>query len=291
MNAWPTLRVRMESADELLAVALALEQEAAARYRELSSRMATRGESVISDQFGKLAAMKNRHASDILERGERTLGHSLKPLGKGWDFSAAHDEEDARDGALSVYQALAFAVRNQERAFAYFTYVAADTDDPQIRVLAEDLARDELSHLSVLRGHRRRAFHADRPAVFTLPMNVVELRVWATAWDAEAAMSHDALAKTLDQAGDAEGAAVFRQLAGRERPAASSTAVVTTALRTPAEGLRLLEDRFERYARIGERSDDEEVVREAQRLAAEMIERLALVGWVLNDELLRPASL
>jgi len=34
--------------------------------------------------------------------------------------------------------------------------------------------------------------------------------------------------------------------------------------------------------------DDEDVVREAQRLAAEMIARIALVGATLNNDLLQP---
>ena len=61
------------------------------------------------------------------------------------------------------YQALAFAVRNEERAFAFYTYVSAETVDHGVRALAEDLARDELDHASRLRRLRRRAFHKDRP--------------------------------------------------------------------------------------------------------------------------------
>jgi len=287
MSMFANPQVRFESADALLAAAAALERQAAIGYRELSARMARQGDSAIADQFERLAVMTDCRASDISERSRKIAGQSPVQIEAGWALLAGYDEEEKRGSTRSVYQALAFAVRNEERAFAFCTYVAAATDNPQIRALAEDLAREELTHLAILRGHRRRAFHADRPATFALPMNVDELRALATAWDAEAATAHDALAEMLGQAGDADAAAAFRRLAARERPVASPNVGRKSKLRTPADGLRLLEDGFDCYARIGERSDDEGVVREAQRLAAEMIARLAIVGGTPNNGFLR----
>ena len=72
---------------------------------------------------------------------------------------------------VTPYQTLSIAVRNEERAFAFWSYVSADAADPAIRREAERMAGEELQHVARLRGERRRAFHearartavADRP--------------------------------------------------------------------------------------------------------------------------------
>ncbi|MGA2794150.1 MAG: ferritin family protein [Roseiarcus sp.] len=200
---------------------------------------------------------------------------------------ARYDEEEARGATLGAYQALAFAVRNEERAFAFYTYVAAEADDPDVRALAEELARDELEHAALLRHRRRRAFHAERPAAAEIPPSVDALRAMARRWDAEAAAAHAALATTLDEAGETADAAIFRRLATQEAGAAAGAAApAVPKLRSAADGLRLLEEGFDRYALIGDRAGDERVVAEAQRLAGETVARLALAGGARGNTLL-----
>ncbi len=210
-----------------------------------------------------------------------------RTLAVGWEPPPNDDEDETRGATLSAYQALAFAVRNEERAFAFYTYVAAETKSPAVRALAEDLARDELEHATILRRHRRRAFHANRPTAVEIPERVEMLRASARQWDGAAAVAHAALARALDHAGHIEDAEVFRRLAADEENAAAGA--IGAALPTPrsaADGLRLLEDGFDRYALIGERSNDEQVVAEAQRLAGDMVARLAMAGGARSNSLI-----
>lgn len=286
MNKTGQVTVRVRSADDLLAVAQALEQEAAARYRALSARMARQGDVSMAAQFDVLAGIEDRHASHVLDRSHVLLGHSPKAVGASWDMPAGYDEDEARGATLGPYQALAFAVRNEERAFTFYTYVAAEAEDPEVRALAENLARDELEHAALLRHYRRRAFHAERPAAAEVPQSVDVLRSLARRWDAEAAAAHMALAVALDTAGETADAAIFRRLAAQESAAAGAATTAISKLRSAEDGLRLLEEGFDRYARIGERADDEQVVAEAQRLAGEMVARLALAGGARSNTLL-----
>ena len=281
------VNVPIGSADELLAVAQALEQEAAARYRGLSARMARQGDAAMAQQFDELANIEDRHAKHVAERGRTLPGHAPAPVEAHWDIPPGYDDEEARGATRGAYHALAFAVRNKERAFAFYAYVAAEAEDPVVRRLAEELARDELKHATLLRHHRRRAFHAERPTAVEIPRSVEALRALERRWDAEAAAAHMALAEALDQAGDTEDASVFRRLAAQEETTASGViASITPRLRSAADGLRLLEEAFDRYAQIGGRSDDERVVAEAQRLAGEMIPRLALARGARNNTML-----
>ncbi len=57
-------------------------------------------------------------------------------------------------------------------------------------------------------------------------------------------------------------------------------------LRNAADGRHLLEEAFDRFALIGERLKDEEVVAEEQRFSATMIARLALSGGARGNALL-----
>src|SRR5262249_13744698 len=54
------------------------------------------------------------------------------------------------------------AVRHEERAFAFWTYVAAHSASSALRDLAETFANQELVHAAKLRRARRRAFHSER---------------------------------------------------------------------------------------------------------------------------------
>lgn len=281
-------QLKIGSSDELLAVAAALEREAAARYRALSARMARQGDASMATQFNFLADIEDRHASHVAERGRALLGHAPDLRNAGWDLPSTYDEEEARGATLGAYQALAFAVRNEERAFVFYTYVAAETKDPEVRALAEELARNELEHAALLRHHRRSAFHTQRPRAVEIPQSVDALRAWAQHWYGEAAGAHAALAKALDEGGETEDAVIFQRLAEQEKKAADGRAgAAIPKLRSAADGLRLLEEGFDRFALIGERSDNERVVAEAQRLAGEMIAQLALAGGARSNTLLR----
>jgi rubrerythrin len=279
--------MQMSSPDALLAVAAALEREAAARYRALSNRMARQGDAAMAAQFDSLAGMEDAHAAGVAKRSHELLGHAPAIRGAGWELPPTYDEEEARGATLSPYQALAFAVRNEERAFVFYTYVAAEAEDPAVHALAEELARDELEHAALLRRHRRRAFRSERTVAVEIPQSVEDLRAAAQGWDSQAAAAHAALASALDDAGETEDAAIFRRLAAQEeKTAAGATGAAIPKLRSAADGLRLLDEAFDRLALIGERSNNEDVVAEAQRLAGETIARLALAGGARSNTLL-----
>jgi rubrerythrin len=291
MKTAAPLDMRLDSVEELLALAEALERQAAARYRGLSARMNRQGDTALATQFEALARMEDRHAGEVADRAQSLLGRAAGSTRVDWELPPTYDEDEARGAALGAYQALAFAVRNEERAFAFYTYVAAAAEHPDVRALAETLAREELEHASILRRHRRRAFRSAPPIAIEIPDSVEALLAAARRWDREAATAHATLAKALEDAGERADAATFRSLAVEEEVAAAGAVGGSVAtLRSAADGLRLLEDGFDRYALIGERSNDEGVVAEAQRLAGEMVARLALAGGARNNALLRPPA-
>jgi len=271
--------------DDLLSVADAMERDSAERYRGFASRLRKQGDADLAAEFETLAALEDRHVGQVAARARTTLGRTARPLPADWRLPS-FSEEEARGALLDPYHALAFAVRNEERAFSFYTYIAAAADDQALRALAEDLARDELDHASLLRRLRRRAFHQERPVNVEIPKSVERLRDLVRQWEKRSARAHAALADRLELSGQPGEAGVFRRLASEEEAAAADAPVAEApSLSSAAEGLRLIEECFDRLALIGERAKDEPVVAEAQRLAAQMVARLALAGEALAPSL------
>jgi rubrerythrin len=273
----------IKSLDDLLYVAGAMHQEYANRYRELVAQLREQDDAGVVAELEALAALEDRQAREAGARSRSAhLGPaSQKPVDR--PLPSFLDEEEVRQAVASAYQALAFAVRSEERAFAFYTYVAAAADNQAVRMLAEDLARDELSRAARLRRLRRRAFHRDRPVRAEIPTSVERLRSLVREWEKGAATAHAGLADRLERAGRHKEAEIFRGLASEEEAASDDAPVVeSSSLASVDEGLRVLEANFDRLALIGERAKDERVVAEALRLTEGMVARLALVSDTLR---------
>lgn len=226
-----TMERTFASAAELLAVAASLEAESARRYRYLAAWWEAQGDRELTALFDRLAQMEQAHLAAVQTRRSdqpaRVLPTAEPPL-------PPCEDADWRSALLTQYRALSFAVRQEERAFAFFTEVAAQAPSAAVRALAEELARDELEHAAMLRQARRVAFHRERTiAPPPLPADVPALQRQGAVWEAEAA-------------------------AATSRPAR----------------LFALSRNVERYLAVAEATKNEAVLIAAQHLAAETLQRL-----------------
>ncbi len=278
----------VSSASELLSMAEAMEKEAARRYRVLSARMRLRHEDRLARLFTFLSEIEEKHAGKIERDAEQVLHRPLPPVAPGWEIPETFSEEEAASHLLTPHRALALAVRNEDRAFAFYSYIAAEAPDELTRKLAEDLAKEELEHARLLRQERRAAYRTEKPRTKVGPGVPGTLHdLWTLAAQAEnrAAEYHRALAAALAPE-DERMAALFTQTANDEadcaREASARAGSIASDLRetkapTVQDALGLLEESFERYLDVAERAKDEEVVREAQSLAERALERLSMV--------------
>jgi rubrerythrin len=147
---------------QMLSIADAMERGAAKRYETLAECMRRVGHDDLARVFDALA-LEERHHVESVER----LAEASQTAGSGADFVGfalpeTFEIEDAGSAAqLTPYKALSIAVRCEEEAFTFWTYVASETTDADVRVQAEAMARQELVHAAKLRHERRRAYHAD----------------------------------------------------------------------------------------------------------------------------------
>lgn len=156
--------VAVKSADEMLAIAHAMEREAAARYAMLADCMRRVDQREVAELLDGLAAEERGHVESVERLAQQTVHHAphAAPLHAVLPKTFAREEEAAAAVLLSAYRTLSIAVRHEERAFAFWTYVAAHSPNSALRDLAETFARQELIHAAKLRHARRRAFHAER---------------------------------------------------------------------------------------------------------------------------------
>ena len=239
------------------------------------------------------------HARHVAEWAEATLGRRAAPAAVGWRTPEGQElgDLDRDPRLLTPYRALGVAVHNEERAFGFYSYVAANTEDEAVRRQAEAFAREELGHAAWLRQERRRAYHAEgRGRRWRLggdrPSSPAAFLATAAALERALAERHAACAARLRAAGDPAAAAVAEvaRLDGEEAarlersvpPAAERAAVVpppADAL-TPVDCALDLEEAYEAYAAAADALVTEEALREAQALAQSAVARIGrLRGW------------
>jgi rubrerythrin len=158
----------VKSLDELFAIAHAMEFEAATRYAEFAERMRRENKPGLAAVFERLSADEKGHIDGIMRWSESEQAKAPDPALIRWQLPQTFDDEGISTidpSLLSSYRALATAVRNEERAFAFWSYVAAQATSPKIQRAAETMAHEELGHVATLRRERRRAFHEARSEV------------------------------------------------------------------------------------------------------------------------------
>ncbi len=290
------------SADHLLAVGHAMELEAGRRYRELAEYMTRQGQHELAKLFEFLARIEGKHAQEIADRAQALLGTAIDPGLVTWELPEYFDDEEARSRLLTPYRALAIAVRNEERAFAFYSYLAAHAEDVHVRELAEQGAMDELEHAALLRRERRKAWRQEKPhpSPAAEPGTLAELLVEVARGERAAAQAHLAFAAALSAGGDQAAARVFEQVAADEQGLAEETEVrlgsppgapeLRIDLGSVNDALKLLEAAFERYAAIAEHATDEEVLKEGQTLSERALRRLSYAQGFVGNALMRLAT-
>jgi rubrerythrin len=143
---------RIASAAELYAHAIAIEREAAERYAEFAERMEDLGNQGAAEVFARLAGFEAEHLEALLARSAGITLPALAPHEYCW-LDAGAPETAARElvfRLLTPRQALAIALRAEQRAQVFFERVLLTADDPALRGLAREMAADEGEHIAML---------------------------------------------------------------------------------------------------------------------------------------------
>jgi len=307
------LSFNVKTTRDLMTIALQAEREAIRRYSELQQKMQQFGNEPATRLFQRMVDEEKAHET-LLQQWMQKLqldeNPDIEPV--RWrdpNVPAVYNDE-ARDPVYSTpYRALAFAVHNEEIAFRFYTHVAANSSDSEIREFAEVLAREELGHAALLRAERRRAFHNERRDAHTEPR--LNPGIVATKCDLLqcAVLIDECLAgqlATLDSTDVVEQLSrsirhnlddCKQQLAGCPQQNTTVTASLDKLAnyyqsldishKPQAYKLcRLLSNcdhAFSFYDGVVENSRDEETMLLAQKLTSLMLDRIGLLKTICND--------
>ena len=271
---------RVRSMDELLALALALEHQAATRYAELAERVRADGLPEVAAVFDRLAEEERQHEESVEIWARRRIGEvparsALSPSGTDtFDDEAA--AELAASRLASPYRVLSMAVRNEERAFLFWSYIAAQAETDELRQAAERVALEELDHVALLRRARRGAYHEERAkGVRRAPRSVSALL--SEAAPAERRLASELMAMAERSEGDVRGDA--EALASEAIATAARLDILVGGAASPADDgqdqLARAERLVEDYLEIADHSRDEMILATIQPIARQAILRLA----------------
>lgn len=264
----------LASLDELFALANAMEQEAATKYTELAEAMRQQGRLDLVEVFSGLAAAEREHINSVTKWSQSRRGKMPDRALVRWDAPPTFDRDATTEitasKLMTPYRALAMAVRSEERAFAFWSYLAAFSSDPEVKTAAEAMASEELGHVAILRKARRRAYHRERDAGASAR---AEQRIDAGVLERRLAGQFEQLEGGLDPA-----------LAGRmhdlAEEARSMSAQAEGIGRFPADleqrdAETIAEALADAYLEGAEKSDDPGRLETLQALAGRSVARLA----------------
>ena len=284
-------RQLVRSMDELFGILQAMEHQAAARYEALADRMDERGAEDVAAIFRRLAEEEREHermAARWLEGRDAKAQVAVVDRLR-WPDPTEADEMTAAIGVdrrITPYAAFSLAVRGEERAFSYWSYVSAHARDPAIKAAAEGIAHEELAHAALLRRERRRAYHIERGRVQQPPGRISALALLRAAEASERRLG-DALHRLASAAEQPDRVAaedlaaqsyeIADELRGLMGGALSDAETPVETEEADAPLTAQADDLVERYLAIAERADNEALVKAAQSLAERAIARLALL--------------
>ena len=157
----PLSEMRADTMEEILAVAEAIAQAAVARYASLASCMHRVGHEELAVVFEALGAEERAQKDAIKVLSDAISWERRSAAIERWQLPEAFRMENALSATLlTPYKAWSTAIQGEERAFAFWSYVASQASSEPVRAKAEEMALGKLALAARLRRARRAAYHA-----------------------------------------------------------------------------------------------------------------------------------
>jgi rubrerythrin len=143
----------MKDVAEFLAYAIKLEEDAAARFSDLSEAMKIYGNQEVAGFFGKMAHFSRLHLAEARKRSGFHKLPDMKPEDYKWpdDESPEATSMEGSHYLMTAEYALDLALDSEERGFAFYDNVARTTTDSEIKMMAEEFAAEESEHVAELK--------------------------------------------------------------------------------------------------------------------------------------------
>jgi rubrerythrin len=142
----------METVETFLAYAIQLEREAADRFGQLADAMDACGNREVGKLFRRLSDYSRLHLADAQARAgfrdmpDMTVADYCWPDLESPETAAIW----AADPFIGREEALHIALDAERAGYAYYKKVLDTTDDPEIKILAQEFVDEERGHVTEL---------------------------------------------------------------------------------------------------------------------------------------------
>lgn len=142
----------MESVEEFLAYAIRLEQDAAERFGQLADAMESCGNHDVGRLFRRLSDYSRLHLGDARARAGFRKIPEKGPTEFVWPDIESPETAAiwAADPFIGREQALETALEAERAGLDYYKHVLETTQDPEIKILAEEFVQEERGHVAEL---------------------------------------------------------------------------------------------------------------------------------------------
>ena len=153
MNARANSESAFLTVNDLLQHALVIELEAEQSYKELAEQMHSCGNHDVAALFEKMSALEGRHAKKIRENAGGIELEERAPWEYRWEGFEPPENAELNEihYLMKPHHALTLALEAEKRAESFFTRIANQTEDDDVRRLAVEFASDEKQHVIWIR--------------------------------------------------------------------------------------------------------------------------------------------
>ncbi len=140
--------------NEFMALALAMETEAAERYAEFADAMEMHNNLEVAALFRKMADIESRHAAQIMAEMGWKEAPALPPGRPTWEGFEAPETTpvDEVHYLMQPWHALQLALKNEERAERFFGRLARVATVATVKKAARELEAEEREHVELVKA-------------------------------------------------------------------------------------------------------------------------------------------
>ena len=139
------------SLQDALDLAILIEEEAHDRYLELADQMEMHRTPEAASFFRWMSVNEARHGEELRARREQRFPDQPRRVTRSMLFDVEAPEYDEVRAFMTPLQAMAAALRSEQKAHAFFVAALPRLKDPEVKALFEELRDEEVEHQALVK--------------------------------------------------------------------------------------------------------------------------------------------
>lgn len=131
---------------DALDLAVLIEEEARDRYDELADQMDVHHTPEAAEFFRKMSKNEEKHRAELAARRSILFQATPTEVTRNMLFDVEAPDYDEVRAFMTARQALAAALRSEQKAHAFFTETLPQLGDPDVKKLFRELLAEEAEH-------------------------------------------------------------------------------------------------------------------------------------------------